>query len=119
MLATDCLMSEITRWASIVLLVVAFAADGSPSSPKNRVPAIRSSINGPTALALDNNGHLYVIEEEEDRVHRIDLDDGTISVVAGSGRKPKEDCIHRDGIQATKSCLHYPMSLTVDASGNL
>jgi streptogramin lyase len=62
---------------------------------------------------------LYVIEGEEDRVHRIDLRNGTISVVAGYGRKPEKDCIHRDGIQATKACLQYPVSLAVDASENL
>jgi len=112
-------MSDIPRWASIVLLLVAFAANGSPSSRMSRVPAIKSSLNGPTALALDNNGHLYVIEGEEDRIARIDLGDGTISVVAGYGRKPEKDCIHRDGIQATKACLQYPTSLAVDASGNL
>jgi trimeric autotransporter adhesin len=112
-------MSDITRWASIVLLLVAFAANGSPSSRMHRVPAIKSSINGPTALALDNNGHLYVIEGEEDRIDRIDLGDGTISVVAGYGRKPEQDCLHQDGIQATKACLQYPTSLAVGASGNL
>jgi trimeric autotransporter adhesin len=119
MLAKDYAMSDKTRWASIVLLLVAFAANGSSSSRMNRVPAIKSSINGPTALALDNNGHLYVIEEEEDRIDRIDLGDGTISVVAGYGRKPKQECLHRDGIQATKACLQYPSSLAVDAYGNL
>jgi sugar lactone lactonase YvrE len=112
-------MARLIQWVSIVLVLVAFAANGLSSSQANQVPAIRSSINGPTALALDNNGHLYVIEGEEDRVQRIDLSDGTISVVAGYGRKPGKDCAHRDGIQATNACLQYPASLAVDASGNL
>ena|SRR5450631_515565 len=112
-------MSGVTRRGSIVLLLVALAANGSSSSRMNRVPAIKSSINGPTALALDNNGHLYVIEGEEDRIDRVDLADGTISVVAGYGRKPEQDCLHRDGIHATKACLQYPTSLAVDAPGNL
>jgi trimeric autotransporter adhesin len=112
-------MSGVTRRGSIVLLLVALAANGSFSSRMNRAPAIKSSINGPTALALDNNGHLFVIEGEEDRIDRIDLADGTISVVAGYGRKPEQDCIHRDAIQATKTCLQYPTSLAVDAYGNL
>jgi hypothetical protein len=34
---------------------------------------------------LDNRGHLYLIEEEENRIDRIDPSDGTISVVAGYG----------------------------------
>ena len=102
-----------------MLLLVALAANGSSSSRMNRAPAIKSSINGPTALALDNNGHLFVIDGEEDRIDRIDLADGTISVVAGYGRKPEQDCIHRDAIQAAKACLQYPTWLAVDAYGNL
>ncbi|MGA3092690.1 MAG: hypothetical protein ABSD75_29180 [Terriglobales bacterium] len=111
-------MSDVNRWVSTVLLLVAFAANGTSSSRPNQASAIKSSINGPTALALDKNGYLYVIEEE-DRIDRIDLGDGTISVVAGYGRKPEQDCLHRDGIQATKACLQYPASLAVDATGNL
>jgi|HubBroStandDraft_6_1064221.scaffolds.fasta_scaffold13237_6 hypothetical protein len=51
-------------------------------------------------------------------VRRIDLSDGTISVVAGCGRK-SEDCVHRDESRATKACLQYPVSLAVDSWGNL
>ena len=51
-----------TVGGSTVQVLVPLAANGSPSSPKNRVPAIKSSLNGPTALALDINGHLQVIE---------------------------------------------------------
>jgi sugar lactone lactonase YvrE len=87
------------------------------SSQSDRISGAKASIDGPTALALDNNGHLYVIEEEQDKVLRIDLGNGTISTAAGFGRKA--DCVHRDGIQATKACLHYPVSLAVDSSGNL
>jgi sugar lactone lactonase YvrE len=111
--------ARLIQWVSIALVLVVIAPNGLSSSHASRTPAIRASINGPTALALDNNGHLYVIEEEEDRIDRIDLGDGTISVVAGYGRKPEQDCLHRDGIQATKACLQYPTSLAVDASGNL
>jgi hypothetical protein len=48
-------MSGITRWGSIVLLLVAFAANGSPSSRMNRVPAIKSSINA-AAFAVGEFG---------------------------------------------------------------
>lgn len=112
-------MPGLTCWGSILVIFAAVAADGRSPSQANQIPAIKSSINGPTALALDDNKHLYVIEEEEDRVQRIDLADGTISVVAGYGRKSGKDCIQRDGIQATDACLQYPASLAVDASGNL
>ena len=49
------------------LILIAFATIQSFSSQSNGISAIRSSINGPTALALDNKGHLYVIEGQEDQ----------------------------------------------------
>ena len=51
-------------------------------------------------------------------VRRIDLSDGTVSVVAGYRRK-SEDCVRQDGSRATKACLQYPVSLAVDSWGNL
>jgi hypothetical protein len=57
-------MSRVTDWLSIAPVFVSFAASGTSSSQTNRVLAITSSINGPTALALDDTGHLYVIEGE-------------------------------------------------------
>ena len=110
-------MSELLHFKPLVLVLVAFATIQSPQSKK--ISAISSSINGPTAMALDNNGHLFVIEGEEDKVRRIDLSDGMISTAAGSGRDLKGDCIHRDAVQATKACLQYPVSIAVDSSGNL
>lgn len=80
-------MSELLHFKPLVLVLVAFATIQSPQSKK--ISAISSSINGPTAMALDNNGHLFVIEGEEDKVRRIDLSDGMISTAAGSGRDLK------------------------------
>ena len=57
-------MSRVTDWLSIAPVFVSVAARGTSSSQTNRVLAITSSINGPTALALDDTGHLYVIEGE-------------------------------------------------------
>jgi len=54
-------MSGITRWGSIVLLLVAFAANGSPSSRMNRVPAIKSSINAAAFAVGEFGGWLVTI----------------------------------------------------------
>src|ERR1700755_1526245 len=32
--------------------------------------AKKTTINGPTAVALDHDGHLFVVEEEENRIRR-------------------------------------------------
>ena len=81
-----------------------------------RVTRARSTpLNGPSALALDNDGHLFVVEEEEHRVRRIDLRKGTMETVAGN----RKDCCYSDGIAATKAGLFYVAALAVDLKGNL
>jgi sugar lactone lactonase YvrE len=75
-----------------------------------------TAINGPTALALDHDGHLFVVEEQEYRVRRIDLVKGTIKTVAGKGQK---DCCYRAGVPATGVALSYVAALAVDHRGDL
>jgi sugar lactone lactonase YvrE len=91
----------------------------SEKSVSSGTAATRTPINGPTALAVDKRGHLFVIEGEEDRVLRVDLNDGTISAVAGKRRTKNVECIHKDGLRGTDTCLYYPKSLAVDSFGNL
>jgi hypothetical protein len=66
-------MTGLTCWVSIVSAVVALAVNGPVSSHADQIPATKSSINAPTAIAVDSSGHLYVIEGQEDRVDRIDF----------------------------------------------
>ena len=79
--------------------------------------AVSTSINGPTALAVDKRGHLFVVEMDEDRVLRIDLGTGVIAPVAGKRRN--ERCHEGDGGRAVDACLKYPVSLATDSFGNL
>lgn len=77
--------------------------------------AKKAAINGPGALALDKEGHLFVIEEDEDRIRRVDLLKGTIKTVAGNGK----ECCYREGMPATEVSLPYLHSIAVDSQGNL
>ncbi len=88
-------------------------------SPPRKKSALTTSIDAPTALALDDKGHLYVVERNKDRVLRIDLEDGTISTVAGIGQSNGEDCVRKDDILAVKACLDFPTALAVNSDGDL
>jgi trimeric autotransporter adhesin len=74
-----------------------------------------TSINGPSTLALDNFGHLFVVEDFKNRIRRIDLRKGTIKTVAGNNKK----CCYADGKSATQVNLSYIWSIAVDTQGNL
>lgn len=77
--------------------------------------AIRAQINGPSALAIDNRGHLFLVEMNENKVLKVDLREGTISTVAGNGRS----CCYREGAKATEVSLGFLRVLAADSRGNL
>jgi trimeric autotransporter adhesin len=79
--------------------------------------AVSTPINGPSALAVDNGGHLFVIEMQESRVLQIDLGSGAISPVAGQSHQ--QQCSDAKQGPVVDACLEYPVSLALDSSGNL
>jgi hypothetical protein len=69
---------------------------------------------GPSALAVDASGNLYIADRYNYRIRMVSLD-GTINTVAGSG----SCCYNGDGIEATKATLCEPSGLALDGSGAL
>jgi trimeric autotransporter adhesin len=90
-----------------LIVLAAFASD--------ETPAKKTAINGPASLALDKQGHLFVVEEETNRVRRIDLQKGTIKTVAGNGK----ECCYKDGQAATAVGLGFIVAIAVDSRGDL
>ena len=77
-------------------------------------PATQARLNYPKALAVDQAGNLYVADEWNHVVRRIDTD-GVITTIAGTG----EEGFSGDGGPATQAHLNAPNGLAVDSAGNL
>ncbi len=84
----------------------AFSGDGGP--------AASAQINGPSGLALDGDGNLYICEHHGGRVRRVDRD-GVITTVVGTG----EAGFAGDGGPATEAELFSPLGMAFDESGAL
>jgi len=85
----------------------AFAGDGGA--------ATNASLHGPTAVALDAGGDLYIVDAGNQRVRKVDTT-GVITTVAG---KSALAGYSGDGGAATNASLNNPFGLAVDAAGNL
>jgi sugar lactone lactonase YvrE len=88
-------------------------------------PATKADLEGPTGMAFDHGGNLYVADQWGDRVRRIDRN-GIITTVAGSGpttinRSPSYPAggLSGDGGPATAATLYAPLGLAFDRSGTL
>jgi sugar lactone lactonase YvrE len=76
-------------------------------------PANKALLSGPTALALDAAGNLYIADTGNNRVRRVS--NGIITTVAGNGQAG----FSGDNGPATDAALWMPYGLAVDAGGDL
>jgi sugar lactone lactonase YvrE len=77
-------------------------------------PAVRARVPNPVSLAFDSRGNLYISDNIDSRVRKVDRR-GVITTVAGSGTAGYSG----DGGPATAARLNYPVGIVVDRSDNL
>jgi len=83
-----------------------FSGDGGP--------ATSASFSNPTGVAVDAAGNLYIADNYNNRIRRVNSS-GVIITVAG----PVDQCCSSDGGPATSAWLTSPTGVAVDAAGNL
>lgn len=79
-------------------------------------PATGAVLAIPDQLALDTAGNLYISDEENNRVRKVDLGTGIITTIAGGG-SPADGL--GDGLPATSAAVPSPRGLAFDPAGNL
>ena len=84
-----------------------FAGDGGP--------ALQAQLNNPQGLALDSAGNLYVADNGNNRVRKVDHTTQTITTIAGTGTAG----FAGDYGPATQAQLNSPQGLAVDAGDRL
>ena len=77
-------------------------------------PATQAAMNNPTAASFDASGNLYVTDQSNQRIRKIDTN-GIITTVAGNGIAG----FGGDGSQATSASLTSPGETAIDSAGNL
>lgn len=84
-----------------------FAGDGGA--------AMSAQLYFPHGIVLDEAGNLYIADDGNDRVRKVEARTGTISSVAGTGKTE----FSGDGGPATAAGLFAPRGIALDAMGNL
>jgi sugar lactone lactonase YvrE len=82
--------------------------------------ASQASLYNPEGLAFDGRGHLYIADEANGRVRRVDLRTGIITTVAGGGSCRKRNQLFCGaGGDPRRARLDGPNDVGVDAQGNI
>jgi sugar lactone lactonase YvrE len=94
--------------------ITTVAGTGVPGFSGDGGPATKAQLNVPFAVAVDREGNLYITDENNYRIRKVDKD-GIITTFAGTG----EGGYSGDGGPATSAQLRDPGNMTFDARGNL
>ena len=89
------------------LSLVGYHGDGGP--------ALEAAFWHPEHLAFDSAGDLYVCDNSNDRIRKIDMGTGVISTVLGNGQRASNG----DGGPAVEASTLMPDAICFDADDNL
>jgi trimeric autotransporter adhesin len=91
---------------------------GTPDTtgfPGNGIPATSALLYAPVAVAVDTTGNLFISDENDNVICRVDAASKIITIVAGTGAFGYSG----DGGVATAATMAAPDGVTVDSSGNI
>lgn len=97
-------------------IIDAFAGTGAPGYAGDGGPATEAELQGPRDMAIGPDGDLYIADTDNGTVRAIDLADGTIRTVVGTGTLGLSD---DEPLPATQTPLRRPFGLAFDAAGDL
>jgi len=96
-------------------IIKTIAGNGTRSFAGDGGPATSAEINFPKGVALDASNNLYIADTYNNRIRRVTATTGIIATVAGTGTLGYAG----DTGEATGAQLNTPLSVAIDASGNL
>jgi sugar lactone lactonase YvrE len=96
-------------------IITTVAGNGHAGSAGDGGLATEAQLNGSVALAVDSASNLFIADNNDNRVRRVDAITGTITTVAGSGKAG----FSGDGGKATDARLNAPEGIAMDSVGNL
>src|SRR5438876_901164 len=96
-------------------IITTVAGNDSPTFFGDGGAATNASLYDPTGVALDASGNLYIADQYNHRIRKVDAATGIIATVAGNGIPD----FAGDGGAATYASLYHPSGVALDASGNL
>lgn len=94
--------------------ITTVAGNGSSGYSGDGGAATNAVLFGPTRIAVDTIGSLYIADAGNNRIRKVDVN-GTITTVAGNGSAG----FSGDGGAATNASLYVPYDVAVDDFGNL
>ncbi|MDH5762517.1 MAG: hypothetical protein OEZ51_06010 [Nitrospinota bacterium] len=95
-------------------MISSVAGDGGFYFIGDNGPAYRASIAGPTGIAVDDEGNIFIADRQNNRIRMVDKL-GMIRTVMGTGQQD----YNGDSELARETNLHLPFNIVLDQNGDL
>jgi sugar lactone lactonase YvrE len=96
-------------------LIRTVAGTGTAAYNGDGIPATEASLAGPSGLALDSEGTLYIADTFNGRIRAVDPVTGLIRTVVGDGGEYR----YQGPTEPTSHSLSRPSGIALDSQGNL
>ncbi len=96
-------------------IITTIAGTGTAGYSGDNAAAVAATLRAPTGLAVDASGNVFVVDNGNNVIRRIDVATGIITTIAGTGVSGYSG----DGAAATLATLYNPRAITLDAAGNI
>ena len=107
--------SRIRKVDARTRIITTIAGTGQEGFSGDNGPATAATLTSPRNLAIDANGNLYIGDDGNLRIRKVDLTTGIITTYAGNGRRG----FSGDGGPANLASLSAAWNFVLDSSGNL
>jgi hypothetical protein len=106
--------NRIRKVDAITGIIKTIAGNGSSAYNGDGIPATSASLSFPWGLAIDDSGNIFIADDGNYRIRKVDISTGLISTIAGTGTYT----YNGDGIAATNAAISCT-GIALDFKGNL
>ena len=111
---------KVTAATGIITTIAGVAVAGTGSYGGDGGPATDAQLDGPEGVALDSHGNVYIADQYNNRIRRVDAITGIITTVAGIGPTSSfRGSFSGDGGPATAAGISIPVRIAFDKYDNM
>lgn len=111
----DSLNRRIRRVDAATSTITTYAGNGSFGFSGEGAPAVDASLRLPLGVAPDPAGNLYVADDNNNRIRKVDASSGLITTLTGNGFVGNTG----NGGPAVNAVINSPHDVALDSAGNI
>ncbi len=98
-------------------IITTVAGNGESGFYMDNLLATNAALRYPVSVALDSSKNIYIVDQDEGRIRKVEISTGVLKTVVGSGLQAFNG--DADNIPALSAKLNIPTGVAVDSKGNL